>query len=64
MSKPRGITVVLDANVVIRDPRLESTSSSILMSNSALGTIAVAIPDVALHGALHDFCEKVPRASG
>jgi hypothetical protein len=64
VTSPRGITVVLDANAVIKDPRLESAAASVLLTNSAAGNIRVAIPEVALQEAIHDFCEQARKAHG
>jgi hypothetical protein len=56
--------VLIDANVVIKDPALTGTASSVLLTYGALGTITVAIPEVALDEAIHDFCEQAKKTHG
>ena len=61
--KPRGITVLLDANPIIADFRLGSAPAIALLSNSAMKTVAVAVPSVAIEEAMNKFREEVTRAS-
>lgn len=63
-TKPRGITVLLDANALIADFRLGSVPAIALLSNSAMKTVAVAVPAVVLDEATNKFREEVTRASG
>ncbi len=59
---PRKITVVLDANALIRDPQLDGTALSALLSSSAIGVIDVAVPEIALQEAIHHFRDQVAKA--
>jgi hypothetical protein len=61
--KPRGITVVLDANVLVADFRLEGASATALLSHSALKSVEVGVPQVALDEAINKYRDDAVRAT-
>lgn len=61
--KPRGITVVLDANALISDFKLEGASAIALLSQSALKSVQVGVPQIALDEAINKYREEAIRAS-
>jgi len=61
--RPRGITIVLDANALISDFRLEGASAIALLSHSALRSVDVGVPQVALDEAIYRYRDDAGRAS-